>query len=149
MSQERFRLVVLSSRSFSRYLINVCIADNAVLACWFMSCPLASPNTLKSQLESAASPQNLDMENHGAFNMAHIAALKMVLLNSPVTLLPRCSTDHLLRHERCCFQQGLYLSEVQLTQTHSGITVFWVVFQCPVTGMRQQGGTNEHICIHM
>ena len=81
---------VLSSQSFSRYLIKVCIADNAVLACWFTSCPLASPNTsntLKSQLESAASQNmdTLDMENHGAFNMAHIAALKMVLLNSPVT----------------------------------------------------------------
>ena len=64
----------------------VSLADNA---CWFMSCPQASPNTLKSQLQSAASPQNLDMENHGSSGpMAHIVTLKMVLLNSsslPVT----------------------------------------------------------------
>lgn len=99
--------------------------------------------------------------------MAHIAALKMVLLNAPVTQSPcslpvfqspRCSTDHLLRHERCCFQQGLYLSEVQLTQTHSGITVIcgvgiWIHFGCIFFGwyssVRSQEcdsrGTSEHM----
>ena len=93
----------------------------------------------------------------------------MVLLNSPVTghpvplpvfQSPRCSTDHLLRHERCCFQQGLYLSELSDSlrlRNHRNLRcrdpigsnfwmhLFWVVFQCPVTQECDSRGTNEHM----